>query len=69
MNGREAVRQILGSYRSFASKAAHSSSDIDEEELFRLISDNFIKGFKTELVKTFGWARTTRMLNPFKNNG
>lgn len=69
MNGRTVIREALGSYRSFASQAAHDCPEVDEEEFFRVVAEAFADGLKKEMSNIFGATKASRMLDPFKHNG
>lgn len=69
LRGKHIIRQELGDLRSFASQAAHQCAEIDEEEFFAMVAENYVAGIKNELSNIFGATKAARMLDPFKHNG
>ena len=65
LRGRQLIQQELGDFRSFASKAAHVCPEVDEEEFFAMIAENYVKGIRYELGKIFGATKAARMMDPF----
>lgn len=65
LRGRQIIQQELGDFRSFASTAAHRCPEIDEEEFFAMVAENYIKGIRYELSKIFGATKAAKLLDPF----
>jgi hypothetical protein len=43
-------------------------ADIDEEQLFRLVAENWLAGIKRELTVLFGVEKTAELLNIWHHN-
>lgn len=65
LRGRQIIQRELGDFRSFASQAAHACPELDEEEFFAMVAENYIKGIRCELSKIFGATKAARMMDPF----
>lgn len=66
--GRRTVQQELGALRTFASHMKQQQADIDEEQLFRLVAENWLAGIKRELTVLFGVEKTAELLNIWHHN-
>ena len=63
--GKDTIKQELGQFRSFASEAARSCPELDEEEFFESVARNYLKGIAMEVSGIFGAAKAKRLLDPF----
>mgnify|MGYP006871746574 CR=1 FL=1 len=61
--GRQVVQQNLGQIRALASLTKQQNPQIDEENFFRLCTEAYFKGIKTELCKIFDSEYTNNLLN------
>lgn len=51
MRGRQVVQQNLGALRDFAVQVKWQDPNLDEEEFFKELGKNWIKGVNSELYK------------------
>lgn len=66
LRGRLIIKQELGTLRSYASQIAHEEN-IDEEELFLSLAQNWLDGISNEVSKIFGAEKASHFMDPFNH--
>ena len=66
MLGRRSLQSQLGDFLDYSTWAAKQNGEIDHQELFEEIAENFLQGMRLELISVFGPNKTTSMMNAYK---